>query len=163
MIMKIHHLETYQKLPIGLDEAWEFFSTPKNLDMLTPDDMSFNIISGADDKAYAGQLITYKIKPLFNIPMNWVTEITHCVHQKYFTDEQRFGPYKFWHHQHHFNEVKDGVIMKDVLNYALPFGLLGELMGKLMLHKKVQQIFSYREEKLNEIFQVYTEKTAVQP
>lgn len=161
--MKIHHLETYQKLPIGLDEAWEFFSTPKNLDMLTPDDMSFNIISGADDKAYAGQLITYKIKPLFNIPMNWVTEITHCVHQKYFTDEQRFGPYKFWHHQHHFNEVKDGVIMKDVLNYALPFGLLGELMGKLMLHKKVQQIFSYREEKLNEIFQVYTEKTAVQP
>lgn len=161
--MKIHHLETYQKLPIGLDEAWEFFSTPKNLDMLTPDDMSFNIISGADDKAYAGQLITYKIKPLFNIPMNWVTEITHCVHQKYFIDEQRFGPYKFWHHQHHFNEVKDGVIMKDVLNYALPFGLLGELMGKLMLHKKVQQIFSYREEKLNEIFQVYTEKTAVQP
>lgn len=160
--MKIHHIETYQKLPIGLDEAWHFFSTPKNLDMLTPDDMSFNIISGADDKAYAGQLITYKIKPLFNIPMNWVTEITQCVHQKYFIDEQRFGPYKFWHHQHHFKEVQDGIIMKDVLNYALPLGVLGEIMGKLMLHKKVQQIFSYREEKLNEIFQDYTEKTAVQ-
>lgn len=151
--MKIHRLEVNQKLPITLDEAWVFFSTPKNLDTITPDDMSFQIISGADATAYAGQIITYKIKPLMNIPMNWVTEITQCEDRKYFIDEQRFGPYKFWHHQHHFEEVHDGVQMKDILHYALPFGPIGGLMGKLFIHDRVKGIFSFREKKLNEIFQ----------
>jgi ligand-binding SRPBCC domain-containing protein len=150
--MKIHQLEVSQSLPISLDEAWDFFSSPKNLDLITPDDMSFQIISGADSKAYAGQLITYKIKPILNIPMNWVTEITQCVEGKYFIDEQRFGPYKFWHHQHHFEITNEGVLMKDILHYALPFGFLGEMMGNLFIHQKVKGIFSYREKKLNEIF-----------
>lgn len=159
--MRIHQFNVDQELPIGLDEAWEFFSSPKNLDLITPEDMSFEIISGADAKAYAGQVISYKIKPIFNISMNWVTEITQCVDRKYFIDEQRFGPYKFWHHQHHFKEEKDGVIMTDILHYALPFGILGEFMGNLMLHQKVQNIFDYREKKLKEIFQDYPEHLAV--
>lgn len=150
--MQIHQFEVSQKLPISLNEAWEFFSSPKNLDLITPDDMSFQIISGADSKAYAGQLITYKIKPILNIPMTWVTEITQCVEGKYFIDEQRFGPYKFWHHQHHFQATNDGVLMKDILHYALPFGFLGEMMGNLFIHQKVKGIFSYREKKLNKIF-----------
>ena len=151
--MKIHNLEFEQFLPIELEEAWEFFSTPNNLNLITPDDMSFKIVSGADSKAYAGQVITYRIKPLMNISMNWITEITQCVEGKYFIDEQRFGPYRFWHHQHHFKETRDGVIMRDILHYALPFGLFGELLGKLVIHKKVLDIFNYREEKLKEIFQ----------
>ena len=150
--MKIHHFEVDLKIPIGLDEAWEFFSIPKNLDRITPADMSFEIISGADSKAYAGQLINYNIKPFLNISMNWVTEITQCVDRKYFIDEQRFGPYKFWHHQHHFKEISDGVLMKDILHYSLPFGFIGEMMGHLMIHQKVQNIFSYREKKLSQIF-----------
>ena len=149
---KIHQLKVSQKLPISLDEAWKFFSSPRNLDLITPDDMSFKIISGADSKAYAGQIITYQIKPLLNIPMNWVTEITQCVDKKYFIDEQRFGPYKFWHHQHHFEETDDGVLMSDVLHYALPFGPLGEIAGNLFLHNKVKHIFDYRRQKLDEIF-----------
>jgi len=150
--MKVHRFETKQVLPISLREAWDFFSSPKNLDLITPDDMSFEIKSGAETKTYAGQIITYKIKPLLNIPMNWVTEITQCVEGQYFIDEQRFGPYKFWHHQHHFMKTEGGVLMQDILHYALPFGPLGELMGKLFIHKKVMNIFSYREKKLNEIF-----------
>lgn len=150
--MKIHRLEVTQKLPIRLDKAWNFLSTPKNLDTITPDDMSFQIISGADEKAYAGQVITYKIRPLFNIPMNWVTEITQCVENKYFIDEQRFGPYKFWHHQHHIEETPDGVMMRDILHYSLPFGWLGELMGMLFIHNKIKGIFAFREKKLEEIF-----------
>jgi len=151
--MKVHQLEVNQQLPISLKEAWNFFSTPKNLDLITPEDMSFKIISGAYSKAYAGQLITYKIKPMMNIPMTWVTEITHCIEGEYFIDEQRFGPYKFWHHQHHFQETKEGVLMKDILHYALPFGFIGELMGHIMIHKKVRRIFSYREKKLQQIFE----------
>ena len=150
--MKIHRLEVVQELPISLDQAWQFLSTPKNLDAITPEDMSFQIISGADEKAYAGQVITYKIRPLFNIPMNWVTEITQCVENKYFIDEQRFGPYKFWHHQHHISETPDGVLMRDILHYALPFGWLGELMGKLFIHKKIKGIFAFREKKLLQLF-----------
>lgn len=150
--MKIHRIEVEQKLPISLDEAWKFFSTPKNLDLITPDDMSFEIISGADHKTYAGQLITYKIRPLLNFPMNWVTEITQCVDHSYFIDEQRFGPYTFWHHQHHFEQTEDGVLMKDILHYALPLGILGELMGKLFIHSKVHEIFMFREQKLNDLF-----------
>ena len=150
--MKIHHFEVDLKIPIGLDEAWEFFSTPKNLDRITPEDMSFEIISGADSKVYAGQLINYNIKPFLNISMNWVTEITQCVDRKYFIDEQRFGPYKFWHHQHHFKEISDGVLMIDILHYALPFGFIGETMGNLMIHQKVQNIFSYRGKKLSQLF-----------
>lgn len=149
--MKIHRLEITQKLHVSLEEAWNFFSNPKNLDLITPENMSFEIISGAESKAYAGQIITYKIRPLFNITMNWVTEITQCVDHKYFIDEQRFGPYTFWHHQHHFEEVEDGVLMKDILHYALPIGLIGEIMGKLFIHKKVHNIFNYRKEKLKEI------------
>lgn len=159
--MKIHQLEVNQKLPISLEEAWAFFSTPKNLDLLTPDDMSFKIISGAEQKAYAGQIITYKIKPMLNIAMNWVTEITQCVEGKYFIDEQRFGPYRFWHHQHHFHETKDGVKMKDILHYALPFGILGELMGNMFIHQKVLGIFSYREKKLQELFKTRYSSRAV--
>lgn len=150
--MKIHLLEVSQELPVTLAEAWKFFSSPKNLDSITPDDMSFQILSGADTRAYAGQIITYKIRPILNIPMYWVTEITQCKELSYFIDEQRFGPYKFWHHQHHFTETKNGVLMKDILHYALPFGWLGELMGALFIHEKVNNIFRFREEKLNEIF-----------
>ena len=152
--MKIHRLEVEQKLPVNIEKAWEFFSSPRNLDLITPDDMSFQIKSGADSKTYAGQLITYTIRPLFNIPMNWVTEITQCVDLSYFIDEQRFGPYKFWHHQHHFEVREGGVLMKDILHYALPFGWLGEMMGSLFIHKKVQNIFKFREKKLKELFKL---------
>lgn len=150
--MKIHSLEVKQKLPVNLETAWDFFSSPKNLNDITPEDLRFKIVSGADSKAYSGQIIIYKVSPMWNISMNWVTEITQCVEGKYFIDEQRFGPYKFWHHQHHFQETHDGVIMTDILHYALPFGWLGEVMGQLFIHRKVQSIFNYREKILSQLF-----------
>ncbi len=150
--MKIHQLKIRQKLPVSLEEAWDFFSTPKNLDLITPDYLSFKMDLGHDDQMYAGQVITYRIRPFLNIPRTWVTEITHCVPKKYFVDEQRFGPYKFWHHQHHFQTTGDGIIMRDTLHYALPYGWIGELMGILGIHRQVKRIFKYREQKLEQIF-----------
>jgi len=120
--------------------------------------MSFEIISGADELMYAGQIIAYRIKPMMKIPMNWVTEITHSVNEQYFIDEQRFGPYKFWHHLHRFEETPNGVLMTDILHYALPFGFLGEIMGKLFIHHKVKGIFQFREKKLTEIFADWNRK-----
>lgn len=150
--MKVYRLKEEQFLPISLDEAWEFFSSPMNLNEITPDEMNFQTISGADEKAFQGQIIRYKIKPFLNIPMNWVTEIKHLSERHYFVDEQRFGPYKFWHHLHRFKEVEGGVMMEDILHYALPMGLLGEIFGGGFVAKKVNGIFSYRREKLDQIF-----------
>ncbi len=93
---------------------------------------------------YAGQVITYKVKPLLRIPMFWMTEITHVEEAKYFVDEQRFGPYALWHHQHHFKEVQGGVEMLDIIHYKLPFGPLGSLVNFLFVRKQLKGIFDYR-------------------
>jgi len=113
--MKLHRLQSRQWLPLKPEEAWEFFSIPENLDRITPNDMSFKILSGGGEKTFSGHIICYTIKPLFGIPMKWVTEITHEEKGVYFIDEQRFGPYRFWHHMHRFTPDNGGVLMEDVL------------------------------------------------
>ena len=114
--------------------------------------MSFEIISGADENMYTGQIITYRIKPLLSIRMNWVTEITHSENKHYFIDEQRFGPYKFWHHLHRFEAASNGVLMTDILHYALPYSFIGRIMGALFIHKKIKSIFHFRKQKLSDLF-----------
>ena len=74
-----------------------------------------------------GMIISYRIHPIFRLRLSWVTEITHVQEPHSFVDEQRFGPYKFWHHQHRFREVPGGVEIRDIVNYALPFGPLGRI------------------------------------
>lgn len=143
--MKIYNLKRIQVLPISLHEAWEFFSTPRNLSKITPKSMGFEIqyISGGD-KTYAGQLIKYTVKVPPGIRLQWVTEITHVAEPSYFVDEQRFGPYALWHHQHHFRQVDNGVEMTDEVNYAIPFGVIGRAANWLFVEQQVNAIFDYR-------------------
>ena len=119
--------------------------------------MRFEVTSPYDakSKVYEGIIITYKITPLFGIKMNWMTEITHVKDQQYFVDEQRFGPYALWHHEHHFKEIKGGVQMTDILNYAVPYGVIGRLSNKLLVGNEIKKIFNYREKAINEMFGVY--------
>nr|WP_221284854.1 SRPBCC family protein [Mucilaginibacter sp. SP1R1] len=140
-----------------MEEAWDFFSSPLNLARITPDDMKFVVTSDytADTKMYAGMIITYKISPLLGIKMNWMTEITHVADKQYFVDEQRFGPYALWHHQHHFKEIKGGVLMNDILHYAIPYGVLGRLSNSVFVGNKVKQIFAFREKAIEQLFGVY--------
>lgn len=145
-------LKQEQFLPLSLEEAWDFFSTPVNLNQITPNDMTFEITSKLPPKMYAGMFITYKIKPLFNMPINWCTEITHINEPHYFIDEQRTGPYRIWHHEHHFKAVKGGVLMTDILSYDIGKSIFGWLAGELFVHKKIKDIFEYRSKKLDEIF-----------
>lgn len=144
-MMKIYNLSRKQILPITLSEAWAFFSTPKNLSKITPEHMAFQIlyISGGES-AYAGQLIRYKVSVLPGIRVNWVTEITQVKEPLHFIDEQRFGPYAFWHHQHHFREVPGGVEMVDEVNYAIGYGWLGRLAHWLFVGRAVNRIFDHR-------------------
>lgn len=143
--MKIYNLRKEQFLPISLQEAWAFFSSPKNLAKITPEHMNFKILyQSGGDKAYAGQIIRYRINVLPFIPVHWVTEITQVKEPFHFIDEQRFGPYALWHHQHHFQEVNGGVVMTDEVNYAIPFGIMGRLAHWLFVAKEVNRIFEHR-------------------
>jgi ligand-binding SRPBCC domain-containing protein len=152
LFQKLYRLESTQFLPISLEEAWEFFSSPSNLKEITPDHMGFHITSEGDEKMYPGMLITYIVKPLLGIKMRWCTEITQVKEKKYFIDEQRFGPYNLWHHQHHFSEVDGGVEMMDIVHYGLPFGILGQMANKLMVKKQLKGIFEYRAQAVNRIW-----------
>jgi ligand-binding SRPBCC domain-containing protein len=155
ILMKIYTLAKTQNLPISLEEAWDFFSSPKNLKEITPPYMGFVITSDlGDGKMYSGQIISYKVTPLLNIPMTWVTEIKHVEDHKYFVDEQRFGPYALWHHQHWFKSIDGGVEMRDIVNYGLPLDPLGRI-GIGFVRSKLEEIFDYRFHKVEQIFGKY--------
>lgn len=151
--MKVYTKEYKTFLPLDIDKAWDFFSSPRNLAKITPEHMGFIITSKFnDEKMYPGMLITYKVSPLLGIQMDWCTEITHVIDKKYFVDEQRFGPYSMWHHQHHFKQVEGGIEMTDIVNYAVPMGFLGRMMNSIMISNEIEKIFSYREKKIAELF-----------
>jgi ligand-binding SRPBCC domain-containing protein len=147
-------LKTTQFLKSDMNNVWDFMSSPENLALITPSYMGFNIISDKTDvkKMYPGQIIEYYVTPIMGIKLNWVTEITHVENNKYFVDEQRFGPYSFWQHKHFVKEVPGGIEMTDVLHYKVPFGFIGRIVNALFIRKKINEIFNYRYNKLEELF-----------
>ncbi len=149
---QIRTIRQLQKLAIPVEEAWGFFSRPENLVKITPASLDFKITSELNGKEiYTGQLITYKVRPLLGIGLIWVSEITHVERHKLFVDEQRKGPYKMWHHEHHFKSVNGGTEMTDIVQYKIPFGILGSL-GLPIVQKQLEGIFSYRRQKVKEMF-----------
>ena len=142
---KVYSIKTIQNIPISLDQAWDFFSRPDNLKDITPSKLGFEIISKHHGtKMYPGQVIEYTVKPILGIPLYWMTEITHVQDKQYFIDEQRFGPYSLWHHQHHFKEIVGGVEMTDIVHYKLPFWFLGDIAQVVMVKKQLKEIFDFR-------------------
>ncbi|MEE1899539.1 cell division inhibitor [Flavobacterium rakeshii] len=148
----LYTLHKTQKIPVSLNEAWNFISTPKNLAVITPPSMGFVTLSGDDKEMFAGQIIHYHVSPLLGLKMEWVTEITHVEDKRFFVDEQRFGPYKFWHHKHFLKEIPGGVEMEDIIHYKLPMGILGKMVHPFMVKPKLEEIFEYRKNKLIELF-----------
>ncbi len=148
----IYSFTVKQNLQLSLNEAWNFFSNPSNLKKITPPEMGFIITSNNQDKMFEGQLITYKVGVLPLIKTNWVTEISNIIPLDYFIDEQRFGPYRMWHHQHKFIKTLDGVEMIDTVHFKLPFGCLGDIAYYLFIRKQLTKIFTYREKRLFEFF-----------
>jgi len=152
--MQTYSLRYEQIIPISVNDAWEFFSSPLNLARITPPEMNFKVTSPytADTKIYAGMIITYKVSPLWGIPLNWISEITHVKEKEYFVDEQLNGPYALWHHEHHFKPVDEGVHMTDMLTYALPYGFLGRMAYRLVVRQQLLAIFEYRKQAIIRIF-----------
>jgi ligand-binding SRPBCC domain-containing protein len=152
--MGTYFLKTTQRLPIDIDIAWDFFSSPNNLKAITPEYMNFKVLSDAQ-KMYAGQIIKYYVSPVFGIPLFWMTEITHVKDKFYFVDEQRFGPYALWHHKHFFKEIPGGIEMTDQVDYKMPLGFLGSIAHRLFVRKQIEGIFTYRTKVLEDRFGKY--------
>jgi len=148
-MQKYYKLYRKTELPISIDEAWDFFSSPLNLKKITPPYLGFEVTSDNPTEMYPGMIITYIVKPLLGIPLKWMTEITQVRDKEFFIDEQIVGPYKLWHHQHLFTPTENGVIMEDIVHYIPPFWILGQLVHPILIKPKLKEIFDYRTEVIN--------------
>lgn len=148
----IYKLEDTQIVPASLKETWKFFSQPQNLKEITPPGFGFEVQGKPEKRIYPGMLIEYRVRPLLGIPLTWLTEITQVRDQEYFCDEQRAGPYRIWHHEHFF-EAQGGKTtrMRDLVTYALPFGLAGRIALPIV-RSKLRKIFEYRRDAVIRIF-----------
>ena len=151
--MSTFSLKTSQNIPVDLETAWAFFSNPFNLEIITPENLGFKVLSKhQSDNIYPGQIMEYTVSPLLGIPVYCMTEITHMRDREFFVDEQRIGPYKFWHHQHHFKAIEGGVEMTDIVHYRNPLGFLGNIANTLFVKNQLDTIFNYRFNRVEEMF-----------
>lgn len=152
MMARLHRFECRQSLPLSLAAAWDFFSRPENLAKITPPDLGFEVTSVLPECMYAGMLVSYRVTPFGGFRVPWLTEITHVREPDFFVDEQRSGPYRLWHHEHHFRPVTGGVEMIDQVTYQLPFGRLGDFLAGKTVEGRVAAIFAYRRQALAQLF-----------
>ena len=148
----VHYLRREQIVPMPVEKVWEYFCDPKNLNDITPPDMNFEIVQGGDQKMFEGQLIEYRVEFIRGVRSLWLTEIAHARACEYFVDEQRIGPYRFWHHEHRFERTPAGTKMTDHVTYAVSFGIIGDLLNSLWIGKRLQNIFEFRRKKIIELF-----------
>ncbi len=154
-------LTQIQKLPLSPKEAWTFFSNPRNLSMITPAKMRFEILTDVPAEIYSGLIVAYHVSPMAGMRMKWVSEIKDVRLEITFTDDQRIGPYKFWHHQHIFKPIPGGVQMEDIIHYAMPWGALGWLAHEIFVRRDLNHIFEYRRKKLENLFGKYQPKERI--
>jgi ligand-binding SRPBCC domain-containing protein len=150
--MKVHTLHRKQRLAMTPEQAWQFFSTPHNLQRITPDFLHFRITSRVPEEIHAGLVITYRIAAVAGIPMTWVTEIKHVERYAQFVDEQRIGPFRFWHHLHRFRQAEGGIEMEDVVHYVMPWGWFGHWVHRCFIGRRLQRIFDFRRDYLDHRF-----------
>lgn len=148
----MYQLKRTQIVKTDLQTCWDFFSSPSNLQKITPPSMGFDVLVDVPNNMYEGMMIEYRVRPLLSIPLKWITEITHVKPLQYFVDEQRKGPYKIWHHEHHFREIPEGVEMTDIVSYELPLGFLGKMAHPILVKSKLEEIFAYRLKVVEELF-----------
>ena len=148
----MYQLKRTQFIKSDIQTCWDFFSSPKNLKLITPPYMGFEVKVDLPEKMYEGLMIEYTVKPLMGIPMSWITEIKTVKENEFFVDEQRKGPYSIWHHEHHFKQVEGGVEMTDIVSYVIPLGILGKIAHPIIVRKKLEEIFAFRFQKVEEIF-----------
>ena len=150
--MKVHSLSQEQTIPIPINQAWEFFSSPRNLEAMTPPEMGFRIVSLPSEILYEGEIIEYSVKVLPGVWIPWVSEIKALRKGESFVDDQISGPFKFWHHRHSFEETSGGTIVKDLIHYSVGFSIFGEVARALVVKNQLAKMFEHRRLILDEKF-----------
>lgn len=150
--MAMHTLKFIQKIPVPLDAAWSFFSSPRNLASITPPEMMFRI-SGTPPlgEIFPGMIICYTLYPFMLFPVRWETEIVTVERPCFFEDRQKSGPYEYWQHRHYFREIPGGVEMTDSLRYSMPLDFFGELVNTVIVSRRLEEVFEYRRKKIESI------------
>ncbi|MEQ1860443.1 MAG: SRPBCC family protein [Chthoniobacteraceae bacterium] len=151
----IHVLHSSQIIHATIERAWDFFSNPRNLAKITPPALDFKVLGALPERIHPGMMIEYRVRPLLGIPLRWLTEITHVEPGQFFVDEQRIGPYRIWHHEHHFKQLDGGQIeMTDRVTYVLPFSPLGDLVHPFLVKPQLEKIFAFREKTVSGLFHI---------
>lgn len=151
--MTVHTIRAVQRIPASLQETWDFFSNPANLQTITPAHLKFRVLStDMGNRIHTGQFIEYKVSPLFGIPLHWKTEIGEVKKPDYFADLQCKGPYRLWHHRHYFREIPGGVEMTDLVEYANPGWIMSGLINRWLVRPELEKLFVFRFQKIREIF-----------
>jgi ligand-binding SRPBCC domain-containing protein len=150
--MDLHFLSRTQQLPISQDVAWAFFANPANLASITPAWLRFRDITPVQAKLVReGYVYWFELRPLGLFPVRWLGEITHVDAPHSFTDEQKMGPFRYWHHTHTMVPVEDGVEVQDALYYIPPPGIFGGMCHGF-LRRQLEGMFDYRSRMLEEFF-----------
>lgn len=140
-------------MPVSVGTAWAFFSDPRNLRRITPPSLDLRLLAGFETGTmYPGMILVFRVRPFLGIPITWVTEITHVEEPRLFVDEQRFGPYRFWHHKHLFRPVPGGVEMEDLVDYVLPAVPFSGVASRFLVGPRLAEIFDFRRRVLEELF-----------
>ncbi len=149
----MHIFKSEQFLNVDINNAWDFFSSAKNLARITPPEMAFKILTKLDNtEVYEGMIIDYTVRPLLGIPLRWRTEISKVDKPNFFMDKQVKGPYALWEHTHRFIKKDNGVLMQDEVKYQLPLGFMGSIVHNFIVKEKIRKIFKFREETLSGLF-----------
>ncbi|MFP4261065.1 MAG: SRPBCC family protein [Opitutales bacterium] len=141
---KIYQLQREQVVQTDLETAWDFISTPVNLDRITPPDLSFEIVTDLPDTMHEGLLIEYRVGIPFLGKQTWLTELKHIRERHSFVDEQRVGPYKLWYHYHEITEVEGGIRFLDRVRYLMPFDPFGRIAHPFFVAPQLKKVFDYR-------------------
>ncbi len=148
---KIYKFYREQVVKTDIDSAWNFIRSPKNLEALTPEDISFEIVTELPEAMYNGLLIEFRVGVPLLGQQTWLTEIKHIREKHSFVDEQRVGPYKLWNHYHEISPVEEGVRFIDNVHYMMPFGLIGAVGNTLFARKVLRRVFDYRAHKIEQL------------
>tara|TARA_Y100001960_G_C14714907_1_gene849083 strand:+ start:1092 stop:1553 length:462 start_codon:yes stop_codon:yes gene_type:complete len=148
---KTYKIEQKQTILTNRSEVFEFFSDAFNLELLTPKFLNFRILTPPPINIKEGTIIQYKIS-LFGVPMKWKTEIEKFEPENLFVDNQVKGPYSLWHHTHIFEETENGTLMTDIVNYRLPFGILGRIAHTIFVRRTLKKIFAHRKQEISQLF-----------
>ncbi len=156
--MKTRTLIVEQEVSSPRDEVFAFFDRPENLAEITPPWLDFEILTPPPIEMRRDALIDYVVR-LHRLPVLWSSLIAVYEPPDRFVDVQLRGPYSFWHHEHHFTETPRGTLIRDEVRYAMPLGLLGDLVHRVSVRRQIERIFAYRRAKAAELFGDFTDES----